>query len=66
MEHAASSMLVRENQIIQGYTAIRGEVLKTLNDMIYKNLTGVIHLRGSISTSGDLMPLNFDVYYNYL
>jgi phenylalanine ammonia-lyase len=52
-------MLVRENQTMRGHSAVRAEVVETLNDMIRKDLIPLVPLRGSISASGDLMPLSF-------
>jgi phenylalanine ammonia-lyase len=51
------AMLVRGNQTIRGHSAVRVEVVETLYKVIRKNLTPVVPLRGSISASGDLMPL---------
>jgi phenylalanine ammonia-lyase len=53
------AMLVRENQTIQGHSAVRVKVIEVLNEMIRKNFTSVVPLRGSISTSEDLMPLSY-------
>jgi phenylalanine ammonia-lyase len=52
-------MLVRENQTIRGHSAVRVEVMQTLNELICKDLIPLVPLRGSISASGDLMPLSF-------
>jgi phenylalanine ammonia-lyase len=54
-----ASMLVRENQILRGHSAVRVEVVQSLNELICKDLIPLIPLRGSISASGDLMPLSF-------
>jgi phenylalanine ammonia-lyase len=54
-----ASMLVRENQTMRGHSAIRVEVVETLNQLISKDLIPLVPLRGSISASGDLMPLSF-------
>jgi phenylalanine ammonia-lyase len=52
-------MLVRENQTMRGHSAVRVEVVQTLNELICKDLIPLVPLRGSISASGDLMPLSF-------
>jgi len=54
-----ASMLVRENQILRGHSAVRVEVVQSLNELICKDLIPLVPLRGSISASGDLMPLSF-------
>ena len=53
------AMLVHGNQTIRGHSAVRIEVIETLYEMIRKNLTPVVPLRGTISASGDLMPLSY-------
>lgn len=54
-----AAMLVRENQTMRGHSAVRVEVVQTLNELISKDLIPLVPLRGSISASGDLMPLSF-------
>jgi phenylalanine ammonia-lyase len=54
-----ASMLVRENQILRGHSAVRVGVVQSLNELICKDLIPLVPLRGSISASGDLMPLSF-------
>lgn len=54
-----ASMLVRENQILRGHSAVRIEVVQNLNELICKELIPLVPLRGSISASGDLMPLSY-------
>ena len=56
---AKASMLVRENQTMRGHSAVRVEVVQTLNELISKDMVPLVPLRGSISASGDLMPLSF-------
>jgi len=56
---AKASMLVRENQTMRGHSAVRVEVVQTLNELISNDMVPLVPLRGSISASGDLMPLSF-------
>ncbi|PGH27928.1 phenylalanine ammonia-lyase [Polytolypa hystricis UAMH7299] len=68
-----ASMLCRSNSLIRGHSAVRLQVIESLNDLLAKDLTPVVPLRGSISASGDLTPLayvagvlegNSDIYVN--
>ncbi|KAE9378838.1 phenylalanine ammonia-lyase [Stipitochalara longipes BDJ] len=54
-----ASMLVRENQTMRGHSAVRVEVVQTLNELIFRDMIPLVPLRGSISASGDLMPMSF-------
>ncbi|PMD36868.1 phenylalanine ammonia-lyase [Hyaloscypha variabilis F] len=54
-----ASMLVRENQTMRGHSAVRVEVVQTLNELICHDIIPLVPLRGSISASGDLMPMSF-------
>ncbi|MGL5578681.1 MAG: histidine ammonia-lyase, partial [Fusobacteriaceae bacterium] len=51
-------MLLRVNNLIQGYSGIRQKVIDLLIDMINKGVTPYIPEKGSLGASGDLAPLS--------
>jgi histidine ammonia-lyase len=53
-----AAMLLRSNVMAKGFTGVRYLALKTLVDMINKNVIPVINEKGSVGTSGDLSPLS--------
>ena len=53
------TMLVRCNTNIRGHSAIRSHIVDTVAEFLRRDLIPVIPLRGSISASGDLMPLSY-------
>ncbi|KAJ5207495.1 Phenylalanine ammonia-lyase [Penicillium cf. griseofulvum] len=54
-----AAIVARANQNLRGHSAIRKCVLKTLIDLLHNSITPLIPLRGSISASGDLMPMAY-------
>jgi histidine ammonia-lyase len=53
-----AAMVLRANVMAKGCTGVRFITLKTLVDMINKDVIPVINEKGSVGTSGDLSPLS--------
>ncbi|RAL14782.1 aromatic amino acid ammonia-lyase [Aspergillus homomorphus CBS 101889] len=54
-----ASIVVRANSNARGHSAVTLNVLEGLLDLLRHRITPVIPLRGSVSASGDLMPLSY-------
>ena len=51
------SILARCNSLVRGHSAVRREIIESLLALLNMDYIPVVPLRGSISASGDLMPL---------
>ncbi|KAJ6437817.1 phenylalanine ammonia-lyase [Purpureocillium lavendulum] len=53
------AIVARANQNLRGHSAVRMNVLRSLLDLLHHDITPLVPLRGTISASGDLMPMSY-------
>ena len=56
---ARASILIRINSLANGHSGVRPVLINSMLDLLRKDIIPRIPLRGSISASGDLMPLSY-------
>ncbi|GGP19981.1 histidine ammonia-lyase [Thermocladium modestius] len=56
-EWVRASLLVRANQLAQGYSGVRSGLLITMINMLNSGISPVVPVLGSVGSSGDLIPL---------
>ncbi|OKL58727.1 hypothetical protein UA08_06307 [Talaromyces atroroseus] len=54
-----AAMVVRCNSTLRGHSAVSFPIIKAMERLLEHGLTPVVPLRGSVSASGDLMPLAY-------
>jgi phenylalanine ammonia-lyase len=53
------AIVARANQNLRGHSAVRMVVLQSLIQLLHNDITPMVPLRGTISASGDLMPMSY-------
>ncbi|KAL5051717.1 hypothetical protein BDW71DRAFT_171669 [Aspergillus fruticulosus] len=53
------TMLARCNSNLRGHSAVKLPILQSMVQLLQHQITPIVPLRGSISASGDLMPLSY-------
>lgn len=53
------AMAVRMNSLARGHSGVRWQIIQQLGELISRDITPLVPLRGTISASGDLTPLAY-------
>ncbi|KAF8573124.1 phenylalanine ammonia-lyase [Ramaria rubella] len=53
------TLIVRANSLIRGHSGVRWRLMHSMLDILNKDITPIVPLRGSVSASGDLSPLSY-------
>jgi len=53
-----ATLLIRAHQLTLGYSGVRTKVVKTLVELLNKNITPAVPKYGSVGASGDLAQLS--------
>ncbi|KAK4445956.1 Phenylalanine/tyrosine ammonia-lyase [Podospora aff. communis PSN243] len=54
-----AAMLIRCNSLMRGHSGVRVSVIDTIMQLLARDMTPIVPLRGSISASGDLSTLSY-------
>lgn len=54
-----AAVLIRMNSLVRGHSGVRWQLVETMGELLSKDITPLVPLRGSISASGDLSPLSY-------
>ncbi|RFN46702.1 phenylalanine ammonia-lyase [Fusarium flagelliforme] len=58
-EWVRGAIVARANQNMRGQSSVRLEVLERLVSLLHHDITPLVPIRGTISASGDLMPMSY-------
>ncbi|KAH7239186.1 L-Aspartase-like protein [Fusarium tricinctum] len=58
-EWVRGAILARANQNMRGQSSVRLQVLERLVKLLHHDITPMVPIRGTISASGDLMPMSY-------
>ncbi|KAH6981184.1 L-Aspartase-like protein [Ilyonectria sp. MPI-CAGE-AT-0026] len=58
-EWVRGAIVARANQNMRGQSSVRLEVLQRLVKLLHHDITPLVPIRGTISASGDLMPMSY-------